>query len=87
MSTEALISMAREAGGQTGWDSEQLRQDPLLSDTDFVFDMASLERFAGLVTAAERERAALVCETNAWACGGMVRDVLLSQAAAIRSGK
>ena len=36
----------------------------------------------------ERERAALVCESNANACNSILnRDILLANAAAIRSGK
>ncbi len=44
-------------------------------------------RFAALVAAAEREECAKVLDANAEACvtGGMVLDVLLSNAAAIRA--
>jgi hypothetical protein len=57
MTLADIIRMARVAGGMTDWDSQQLRCDPELSETDFVFDEIDLERFAALVAAASRKQA------------------------------
>jgi hypothetical protein len=69
MTKEEIIRMAREAGGLP---------DPM------VF-IAAYERFAALVAAAEREACAKVLDENAKQCGTLMRQVLESNAAAIRA--
>jgi hypothetical protein len=49
--TPDIERIAREAGGRTGWDTEQRRNDPLLDNDDFVFDRGELARFAQLIAA------------------------------------
>ena len=69
MTREEIIHMAREAGMTT------------------AIVLPDLERFASLVAAAEREACAQIVERNAALCdnNAMLRDVLMSNAAAIRA--
>jgi hypothetical protein len=57
MNKAVNIKMARDAGGVTGWCSEQPRCDPEISETDFVFDEDALERFINIVAAESRKQA------------------------------
>ena len=75
MTREEITRMAREAG---------VRDD----GSRFEFsEYKYLERFVGLVVAAEREACARICVANAEACNNnsMLRDVLAGNAAAIRA--
>ena len=78
MNREDIIRMAREAGGYRAAPTDKALL--LLSESQ-------LGHFAALVAAAEREECAKVLDANAEACvtGGIVLDVLLSNAAAIRA--
>ena len=79
MSAEAM----RAATMRTSFEP-WLRTECFQAPTPEAYELAKAAWQAA--TLAERERAAARVEANAWACGGVVRDALLSQAAAIRSG-
>lgn len=75
MTKDEIIAMAREAG------LSAMPANPNL--TDYVNE--KLIQFASLVAAAEREACAQICSLNAEGCGGTLREVLESNAAAIRA--
>ena len=72
MTREDIIRMAREAS---------------LEIVNFTSTIASIERFANIVAAAEREECAQILDRNVAVCGTnlMVRDVLAGNALAIRA--
>ena len=97
MTREETISMAQEAGGlvygpanhkrfvKTGrYSGHFVNVNEVI---DVLFTPETVERFAALVAAAEREACAQIVERNAAACDNhaMLRDVLMSNAAAIRA--
>ena len=83
MTREEIIRMARESGFQVRNDTIRTMH----SNGSWVGINEELERFAELVAAAEREACAQIVERNAAACDNhaMLRDVLMSNAAAIRA--
>lgn len=78
MSHDEIIHMAREAGAYAP-------KYPI-GPHDVQFSMASIERFANLVAAAEREGCARLCELRADEEIGMAyQGIALDCAAAIRA--
>ena len=73
MKQDETINMAKQAGGITGWLTKQRRNDPELSDNDFVFDIEQLIAFAAMVRADEREACAKVCD-DIWQEDGTAYD-------------
>ena len=67
MTREAIIRMAREAGGT-------------IYEVDWCFEIENLQRFAALVAAAEREACAALCKRfanrmmSAEECADAIRD-------------
>lgn len=75
MRRDEIIHMALESGGR------------MYSSDEIDFFLPDLEKFVAIITAAEREACAKIVESNAQVCtnNSMMRDVLQSNAVAIRS--
>ena len=84
MTHEEMVAMAREAGlgEHTNFEYEQIWE---------LKNVEAIERFAALVTAAERERCALICEKKIVKPTGtyqIVRyQILMAAAKEIRKGE
>ena len=83
MTRDDIIKLAREAGFVVDEKAQQHQPNCIFHTHHMVDEL--LERFAALVAAAERETCAKVIDENAAQCGGAVRLILESNAAAIRA--